>query len=455
MSLQLVRIVLLLPLLSIASTENDQKRSPPPFSVIQTPPFVNVMEGSDVTLSCRVEGNVASRSWHIIWMKMGQKERIKNSTQISVIVNEMNKSSILILKAAKVADSGTYECQTGDADNDQNAKIEVTISERPNVVVSQTPEHVNETEGANVTIRCHFGTVANLSQTEVKWHKDSQELSSPNGSRQLNPEETLRLTNAKVEDSGNYVCTVRIGNRIGSGNATRVHIRVANLLVIQLPSFIQSTEGENLTIDCRVQGKEAKHLPDVTWYKTASDGEKSLMTNATTFLKGRASLFLRNIKKEDSGNYTCEVDKYGQGNGTRVTVLAGREKPSQKANVNADGRQPGQPPESIGSGVGIPVGIGVAVGTLVFLLLLGVVVWRSKRKGKETSGTPSEVNPALSREARKHTSLTNQVSDMTYADLRFHKREVQPDAEVVYAEVKVGAKRPGHKDRATQLAGLH
>ncbi|XP_025030513.1 hemicentin-1-like isoform X3 [Python bivittatus] len=358
MSLQLVRIVLLLPLLSIASTENDQKRSPPPFSVIQTPPFVNVMEGSDVTLSCRVEGNVASRSWHIIWMKMGQKERIKNSTQISVIVNEMNKSSILILKAAKVADSGTYECQTGDADNDQNAKIEVTISERPNVVVSQTPEHVNETEGANVTIRCHFGTVANLSQTEVKWHKDSQELSSPNGSRQLNPEETLRLTNAKVEDSGNYVCTVRIGNRIGSGNATRVHIR-------------------------------------------------------------------------------------------------GREKPSQKANVNADGRQPGQPPESIGSGVGIPVGIGVAVGTLVFLLLLGVVVWRSKRKGKETSGTPSEVNPALSREARKHTSLTNQVSDMTYADLRFHKREVQPDAEVVYAEVKVGAKRPGHKDRATQLAGLH
>ncbi|KAM6430498.1 low affinity immunoglobulin gamma Fc region receptor III-A-like isoform 4-T5 [Liasis olivaceus] len=358
MSLQLVRIVLLLPLLSIASTENDQKRSPPPFSVIQTPPFVNVTEGSDVTLSCRVEGEVSSRSWHILWMKTGQKEQIKNSTQISVIVNEMNKSSILILKAAEVADSGTYECQTGDADIFKNAKIEVIISERPNVVVSQTPEHVNETEGANVTIRCHFGRVANLSWTEVKWHKDSQELSSPNGSGQLNPEGTLRLMNAKVEDSGNYVCTVRIRNRIGSGNATRVHIR-------------------------------------------------------------------------------------------------GREKPSQKANINADGRQPGQPPENIGSGVGIPVGIGVAVGTLVFLLLLGVVVWRSKRKGKETSGTPLEVDPALSREARKHTSLTNQVSDTTYADLRFHKREVQPDVEVVYAEVKVGAKRPGHKDRVTQPAGLH
>ncbi|XP_063168800.1 uncharacterized protein LOC134503819 isoform X2 [Candoia aspera] len=227
----------------------------------------------------------------------------------------------------------------------------------PNMMVNQTPGHVNETEGANVTIKCQFRRPANLSLMEVKWHKDGQEISSLNHSVQLSQEGTLMLMNANVEDSGNYVCAVRIRNRTGSGNGTHVHIR-------------------------------------------------------------------------------------------------GREKPSQNANINADNRQPSQPHENIRSGIGIPVGVGVAVGTLVFLLLLGVVVWRSKRKGKGTSGNPSEVDPALTKEARKHTSLTNQVSNVTYADLRFHKREVQPDAEVVYAEVR-GAKRPGHQDRATQPAGLH
>ncbi|XP_063168801.1 hemicentin-1-like isoform X3 [Candoia aspera] len=191
----------------------------------------------------------------------------------------------------------------------------------PNMMVNQTPGHVNETEGANVTIKCQFRRPANLSLMEVKWHKDGQEISSLNHSVQLSQEGTLMLMNANVEDSGNYVCAVRIRNRTGSGNGTHVHIRAANLLVIQSPAFIQTTEGENLTIDCRVQGKEANRLSSVTWYKTASDGQKRLMTQATPVLEGWASLILRDIKKEDSGNYTCEVDRYGQGNGTRVTVL--------------------------------------------------------------------------------------------------------------------------------------
>lgn len=37
--------------------------------------------------------------------------------------------------------------------------------------------------------------------------------------------------------------------------------------------------------------------------------------------------------------------------------------------------------------------------------------------------------------------LASQASDVTYADLHFNKRDVKPDAEVVYAEVKVGRKQ--------------
>ncbi|XP_015681221.1 advanced glycosylation end product-specific receptor-like [Protobothrops mucrosquamatus] len=232
------------------------------------------------------------------------------------------------------------------------------VRQKPNLVVNQTPQNVSRKAGGNVTITCNFSRVDNLNLVKVKWYKDKQELRNPKHSEKFKQRVLLKLVNVTLEDSGNYVCTIRIRNRTGSGNGTRVHV-------------------------------------------------------------------------------------------TR------REKPSQNIKVSGDGRQPGSPQENTGGGIGIPVGVGVAVGTLIFLLLLGAVLWRSKRKNKGASENPSEAEPAASKEARKHTSLTKQVSDVTYADIRFHKREVPPDAEVVYAEVRLGAKRPENRDRGTQPAGLH
>ncbi|KAM3829136.1 tyrosine-protein kinase-like otk isoform 2-T2 [Vipera latastei] len=450
MSLQLVRIVLFLPFLSIVSAGTHPSTSSPSFSVIQTPLFLNVSEGSDVTLNCNMEGNVSSK-WFVTWMKMGEKDNIKNSKRIFVTTHKINKSSILTLKSTVIDDSGIYQCEFGDSGHSQLRNTSVTIWEKPNVVVSQTPQQVSRKVGGNVTITCNFSRVDNPSLMEVKWYKDKQELRNPKHTEKSKQKAFLKLVNVNLEDSGNYVCTIRIRNRTGSGNGTWVNITAAKLLVIQSPPSIQATEGENLTMDCRVQGNETKHLHNVSWYKTASDGQKTLMTHGTDVLIDRASLFLQNIKKEDSGNYTCEVDRYGQGKGTRVTIL-GHEK---NIKVHGDNRKPGSPQENTGGEIVIPLGVGVAVGTLVFLLLLGAVVWRSKRKNKGASENPSEVEPAASKEARKHASLTKQVSEVTYADIRFHKREVPPDAEVVYAEVKMDAKRPEHRDRGTQPAGLH
>ncbi|ETE60446.1 hypothetical protein L345_13812, partial [Ophiophagus hannah] len=369
------------------STGNQEASGSPSYSVIQTPLFLNASEGSDVTLNCKVEGNISSR-WFVNWMKMGGKEKIKNSNQVFVFKNETDKSSILTLKSVAAADSGIYHCAIGYLKVLKNGSTNVTIWEKPNITVYQMPPYVSKKAGANLSITCNFSRVANVNLMDVTWYKDNQEFPRVQNSEKLKQKVILKLLNVDVKDSGNYVCVIRIGNRTGSGNGTP-----ANLLVIQSPSFIQSTEGENLTMDCKVQGKETKHLHRVSWYKVASDGQKSLMTHGTGVLKDRASLFLRNIKQEDSGNYTCEVDRYGQGNGTRVTILGASE-------------------------------------------------------------SPLEAEPTVAKEAEKHT-LTKQTSDVTYADIRFHKREAQPDTEVVYAEVRLGTKRPEHRDRGTQPAGLH
>ncbi|KAG8143885.1 hypothetical protein E2320_001028 [Naja naja] len=317
MSLQLLRIVLFLPFFFIGSTGNQQASRSPPYFVIQRPLFLNASESSDVTLNCKVEGNVSSK-WFVNWIKVGKKEKLKNSNRIFVIKNETDKSSTLTLKSAVVNDSGIYHCEVGHLKVLEKGRTNVTIWEKPNVTVDQVPQHTNKKAGANVSITCRFNRVDNCNLIQVTWYKDNQEFPSP-----------------------------------------------------------QHCEKQKV------------------------------------FLK------LQNVDVKDSGNY-----------------------PSQPANIDGGGRQSGPPSQTTESGIGIPVGVGVAVGTLVFLLLLGVLVWRSKRKNK------------VAKEAPKNT-LTKRMSDVTYADIRFHKREAQPDTEVVYAEVRSGTKRPEHRDRGTQPAGLH
>ncbi|XP_070616811.1 tyrosine-protein phosphatase non-receptor type substrate 1-like [Erythrolamprus reginae] len=373
MSPHLVKIVLFLPFLFIewaaldttprnatelqvsGSTGKPQLPSSGSFSVIQRPLFLNLSEGSDATLNCRVEGNVSSR-WYVNWKKMEKKEKIlKNSSRILVINNTMNKSSILILNSTVAADSGIYHCEICDSGYLKSGSTNVTIWENPYLAVNQNPQHVGRRAGENVSITCSFSRVPNASLINVTWYKDNQELMNPKYYNNKRQKVTLRLMNVNVEDSGNYVCMIRIGNRTGSGNGTHVNIT------------------------------RHKEPPQITNIETVS----------------------------------------------------------REPDLNNNGSQ-----------IGIPVGVGVAAGTLIFLLLLGFLVWRSKRKSKGASENPLEVEPTVAKEDKKHT-LTKQISDVTYADIRFHKREAQPDTEVVYAEVRLDTKWPECGDRGTQPAGFH
>ncbi|XP_044290187.1 carcinoembryonic antigen-related cell adhesion molecule 1-like isoform X2 [Varanus komodoensis] len=321
-----------LALLLLLRAGSAGKASPPPISVIQTPPFLNVEEGSTLSMECRVEGVSTEELWFIAWRKMSHTQmQLENSSKICFIVNEANISSTLTITAAELVDSGKYLCSFGSTNRTQVSSngTQVIISEITDFEVSQTPEHVEKEEGTNVTMECRFRTVGNTSTMFVKWSRDGAggELTNQEGSRVLSQDlekglASLTLLDARVDDSGSYKCEVENSARNRSGSGPRSHVVI----------------------------KERKNEP---------------VTNRH------------------------------------------------------------------GGGVGVAIGAGIGAAILFLLLLLSILVWRCKKKAKETpAGTENEL--------QKHPPLTTKESDVTYAHLRFNKREVQPESEVVYAEVKKG-----------------
>ncbi|XP_044290186.1 carcinoembryonic antigen-related cell adhesion molecule 1-like isoform X1 [Varanus komodoensis] len=414
-----------LALLLLLRAGSAGKASPPPISVIQTPPFLNVEEGSTLSMECRVEGVSTEELWFIAWRKMSHTQmQLENSSKICFIVNEANISSTLTITAAELVDSGKYLCSFGSTNRTQVSSngTQVIISEITDFEVSQTPEHVEKEEGTNVTMECRFRTVGNTSTMFVKWSRDGAggELTNQEGSRVLSQDlekglASLTLLDARVDDSGSYKCEVENSarNRSGSGPRSHVVIKAAKLSVQQSPASIQGREGDNLTLSCRVVGASYPRCQhSVTWYK---DGT-AVGTGECLPGSGQVTFSLRNVRMRDAGFYWCNFANRGQGNRTRVTVLERKNEPVTNRH---------------GGGVGVAIGAGIGAAILFLLLLLSILVWRCKKKAKETpAGTENEL--------QKHPPLTTKESDVTYAHLRFNKREVQPESEVVYAEVKKG-----------------
>ncbi|XP_053127583.1 cell adhesion molecule 3-like isoform X2 [Hemicordylus capensis] len=419
----------------------------PPLLVIQTPASLNVTEGSTLSMQCRIEGNVSSISSWFKWYvcKTGGKWKVNDTFQIST--KSSAQGSNLTLMTADVEDSGHYECQAGDSESSAWSNgTQVTVNGIMDLMVHQTPESITEVEGANVTMECHFRTVGRLSTMYVKWLKGEAEikLASKNDSLIIHEDRkesvaSLMLKNVNMSDSGSYRCKVEISSRslTGLGNTSRVNIKIHDLQVNQTPPSINRTEGETLTIQCRYR-VNSRLSYGVTWHK---NGHEMKMAGAARMnnSEGLASLVLSNIQKSDSGMYSCDFGRNVRGNGTRVIVL----EKQPDSNPITPGSGPGVGPGP-GIGIGIGAGVGVGAGVILLLLVIALLVWKYKLKPKDSSKTGCA---SMEEDRKLHPGLTNQVSDVTYANLHFQKREVQPAAEVIYAEVKGPKQRDGKLSR--------
>ncbi|XP_073164546.1 cell adhesion molecule CEACAM2-like isoform X2 [Lepidochelys kempii] len=414
--------------------------------VNQTPTNFSDLEGSEFTMNCTFKTVNNHSTMYVRWYETERlKKELVNESDVMTTLHLDNGFASLTLKNANSSNTGTYICEVGITARNLSGNgkgTQVTIENFPKLTVNQTPVNIEVSEGSDLTMECRFTVLKKHNTLYVKWYKHNgtggtkKELMSEEGwgSGALALEEgfvSFALKNVNVTDTGTYVCEVgsTARNWSASGAGTQVTItHFPKLMVNQTPVNIEVSEGSDLTMECRFTVLKKHNTLYVKWYKHNGTGgtkkelmsEKGWGSGALALEKGFVSFALKNVNVTDTGTYVCEVGSTARnwsasGAGTQVTITSHYQWLMSSY-----------------------IAAGAAAGTILFLLVLGILLWRWRQCSKEPLQSRSEAEMT-----QMETSSPPPADEVTYVDLNFHKRDAKAEEDVVYTEVKI---RPKQRD---------
>ncbi|KAK2895171.1 hypothetical protein Q8A73_014659 [Channa argus] len=242
---------------------------------------ISVVQGEDAVFTCEV----TQASSTVKWAK--DSRAITKSQKYNI--SQKDKVMKLTIHNVCAQDSGEYSCEVvGGA----TTKALLEIKE-PIHTFTKTLKDSQADENGSVTLQCETAQTPST----VIWLKGHTELKAGGRYEMLQKERVLTLIIKHLEkkDTDIYTCDV--------GTAKSM----AKVTVKALPASFKEklknhdiNEGETMTLCCEL----SKPATEVQWKKGSEilkAGEKYEMKQKDTFLE----LQIRNLKVEDSGEYSC------------------------------------------------------------------------------------------------------------------------------------------------------
>ncbi|XP_052748804.1 obscurin isoform X5 [Galleria mellonella] len=253
------------------------------------------MAGSTHTVTIEIDGTPAP---DVTFYKDGVE--IKSSERVQ-IVKESNEVYKIIIKDAKLTDTGSYSIVAKNEVNQCSDFWQWHVTSPPRITKKLGETKVCE-EKETVTFKIE--TEAEPAPT-VKWYKNKTELveSSAVKISSSGAAHSLVITSAARADAGEYSCEIR--NPHGTAEDTcRLQVRGAPQFTQRLRDLTASEGDVNVEFTVAV---EAYPEPAVKWYL----GDVEITEKKSVFTRvdsgSTHKLILKEVSAEYSGKYTCKV----------------------------------------------------------------------------------------------------------------------------------------------------
>ncbi|XP_057636480.1 tyrosine-protein phosphatase non-receptor type substrate 1 isoform X1 [Chionomys nivalis] len=440
--------------------------------VIQPEKSVSVAAGEMITLNCTVTSQLPVGP--IMWFKgTGQSrqliysftgEKFPRVTNVTDATKRNNLDFSIRISNVTPADAGTYYCvkfKKADSDKEflSGGGTVVYVLAKPSAPVVSGPQNrVTPEHTVNFTCKSFGFSPRNIT---LKWFKDKDALPhfqttvSPKGeSISYNISSTAQVVLRSGDVRSQVICEV-VHDTLESGLRG-----IANLSdIIQVSPILDVTEqstrtGNQANVTCRVQ----KFYPNklrLTWLENGNVSRTDEASNATVNGDGTynwtSCLLVNKSAHRENVVVTCQVnhdDKPAIAKNYTVKVLHQKEQ-GMDATLGSD-----SPKQK-----NIFIAVGVVCALLVVLLMAALYLLRIKQKKAKgsTSSTRLHEPEKNAREITQVQSLiqdTNDINDITYADLNLPKekkpapRVPEPNNHTEYASIETG-KVPRPEDTLT------
>nr|XP_025844503.1 obscurin [Vulpes vulpes] len=235
-------------------------------------------EGATATLRCEL-----SKAAPVEWRK--GPEALRAGDRVSL--RQDGAVCELQIRGLAVEDSGEYSCVCGQ----ERTVAVLTVRALP-AKFTKGLRKEEATEGATATLRCELSKAA-----PVEWRKGPEALRAGDrvSLRQDGAVCELQIRGLAVEDSGEYSCVCG-----QERTAAVLTVRAAQVVFKEPLRSLQAKEGTSVTLCCELSRPGATVVWSKGGLELQADSRREPRQQGPT-----VELVLRDLRRGDSGEYTC------------------------------------------------------------------------------------------------------------------------------------------------------